>query len=234
VKTITVIKEEQMKKVYNDSAKIVAGIIFLRFIEKFQKHFWLSDGIVNLYRGATGTSPITAALKLISRENGTYCRKLFKPLMKIGKNLSLNYFWIIYFDNASEEMKRSLRNYAKQYLERRLSRLKRKNSKTLERRFNKVKKQNEFSQLEMDFIKGIYYINNFEIIKAYYNYLKMERYSVTDILCIFSGLSKNTVNSLVSGRLFHDGVIKENFNSFKDTSEDFSLDADICKYINKK
>jgi hypothetical protein len=234
VKTITVIKEEQMEKVYNDSEKIIAGIIFLRFIKKFQKHFWLSDGMVNLYRGATGTNPITAALKLISRENGNYCRKLFKPLMKIGKNLSLNSFWIIYFDNASEEMKRSLRNYAKKYLEKSLSRLKRKNSKTLERRFNKVKKQNEFSKQEMDFIKGIYYINNFEIINEYYNSFTMEKYSVTDILCIFSGLSDNSVNSLIRGRLFKNGVIKANWIHYKDTLVDFSLDADISNYINKK
>jgi hypothetical protein len=223
-----------MPKSYKYSAKIAAGVTFLRFIEKFQKHYWLSDGLANLYRDATGTNPITAALKIISREKGIHLRKLFKPLVKIGKGPSLNYFWIIYFDNASEEMKRSLRNYAKQYLEKRLSRLKRKNSKTLERRFNKVKKQNGFSQREMDLIKGIYYINNFEKLNAYYNYLKKEKYSVTDIFCIFSGLSDNSVNSLISGRLFNDGVIKENFNNFDDTSEDFSLDADINKYLNKK
>ena len=223
-----------MSKSYKYSAKIAAGVTFLRFIEKFEKHYWLSDGLANLYRDATGTNPITAALKMISREKGIHLRKLFKPLVKIGKGPSLNYFWIIYFDNASEEEKRSLRNYAKQYLEERLSRLKRKNSKTLERRFNKVKKQNGFSQLEMDFIKGIYYINNFEVLNAYYNYLKMEKYSVTDILCIFSGLSDNSVNSLIRGRLFKDGVIKEILINYKDTSEDFYLDADISKYINKK
>ena len=67
-----------MKKIYKYSAKIVAAIIFLRFIEKFQKHYWLSDGVVNLYRAATGTSPITASLKMMRRENGSDLSPVFR------------------------------------------------------------------------------------------------------------------------------------------------------------
>ena len=44
-----------MNKSYKYSPKIVAGIIFFRFIENFPKHYWLSDGLINLYRVATGT-----------------------------------------------------------------------------------------------------------------------------------------------------------------------------------
>ena len=105
-------------------------------------------------------------------------------------------------------MKRMLRNFAIQYLEKRISRLKRKDTNRLEKRFNKVKKQNGLSNAEIEFIKGIYYANNFDALTEYYDYLKTDKYSVTDILSIFSGLSTRSIDSLISGRLFNDGVIK--------------------------
>ena len=197
-----------MTKSYKYSAKIVAANVFLRFYEKFQKHYWLSDGMINLYRVATGTSPIAASLKMMRREEGSDLRKLFKPFVKIGKDRTINHFWVIYYENASEEMKRSLRNHAIQYLDKRKASFKRKNTNTLNRRFNKVKRQNGFSEVEINFIKGIYYAHNFDALTEYYDYLKTEKYIVTDILSIFSGLSTRSIDSLISGRLFNDGVIK--------------------------
>ena len=63
-----------MTKSYKYSVQIVAANVFFRFYEKFQKHYWLSDGMINLYRVATGTSPIAASLKMMRREEGSDLR----------------------------------------------------------------------------------------------------------------------------------------------------------------
>jgi hypothetical protein len=223
-----------MKKEYKYSARITAGIIYLRFIERFQEHYFLSDGLVNLYRKATGTNPITASLKMIRKETGNDLKKLFKPFMTIGKDRSLNYFWMLYYENGSDEIKRLLRRNAIKYLEKRLSKFEKKNSNMLEKRFKKIKKQYKCSKSEIALIKGIYYANNFNALNEYYNFLRTEKYDVPNTLSIYSGIKENRVKNLISGRLFKDGIIKAMCDQYGYYSGDFSLNPNIEKLINKK
>ena len=65
-----------MEEDFKYYVKIVAGIIFLKFIMKFKEYLWLSHQLANLYIEVVGIGPIAAAIRVIKKQDGIRLGKL--------------------------------------------------------------------------------------------------------------------------------------------------------------